>query len=224
MGIINDKGKVSALGEKRGTFMNGASALTIDDNRFPRQGEYTASDFYQLVDENERAELIDGVIYLMASPIPAHQMIAQLLWRSIQDYIDARKGSCQAFGVPLDVQLDADDDRNILSPDVMIICDPDKTAGSRVIGAPDFIAEILSPSTRMRDMTTKLWKYEQAGVKEYWIIDPKKLKVIVYEFAPEYDVTTYSFHDLIPVRIYDGDLEIDFQTIYQRIQGMYGVG
>lgn len=213
------------LREPRADYVQGTGARTIDGSEYTRQGEYTVDDFYELT-KGKKAELIDGVIYDMSSAIPAHDTIVMELGWQIDSFIRGNNGECTLYTTSLDVQLDAADDRDIFEPDLMVICDRNKcNNGPRIIGAPDFIVEILSPATRQKDKTVKLWKYQQAGVREYWIVDPKKLKVIVYTFDPEDgDTNVYSFHDRIPVGIYNGDLVIDFEKIYERVKDMYGIG
>ena len=83
----------------------------------------------------------------------------------------------------------------------------------RLYGAPDFIIEILSPSTRYHDQFRKLNKYRLAGVREYWIIDPDRKTVMVWHFEKDDNIALYSFRDRIPVGIYDGELVIDFAEI-----------
>lgn len=213
------------LREPRADYIQGTEARTIEDSEeYTRQGEYTVDDFYALT-KGKKAELIDGVIYDMASALPAHDTIVMELGWQIDSYIRGNDGKCTLYTTSLDVQLDAADDRNIFEPDLMVVCDRNKCNGPRIIGAPDFIVEVLSPGTRQKDKTVKLWKYQQSGVREYWIVDPKKLKVIVHTFDPEDgDTYVYTFHDMIPVGIYDGDLVIDFDKIYERVNGMYGIG
>lgn len=231
-GLDTKEKKGMMLGERRGSYVSGSSARAIDDeplypdmDRFPNQGQYTIDDYYKLIPEDLQAELIDGVIYIKDTANPGHNQIAQFLGYQLQTYVMENGGPCRVFSASQDTQLKESDKRNMFEPDVQVICDRDKTDKAvRIIGAPDFVAEILSPSTKKRDMTVKLWKYQQGGVREYWIIDPKKLQVVVYEFEPDNDVAIYSFHDRIPVGIYDGDLEIDFEDIYQRVKGMYGIG
>ena len=81
------------------------------------------------------------------------------------------------------------------------------------MGAPDFVAEILSPSTRKKDLFLKLHKYQRAGVREYWIVDIEKERIITYFFEKDEIPVIYGFKDRIPVRIYNGELEIDFAEI-----------
>ena len=104
---------------------------------------------------------------------------------------------------PLDVQLDRDD-RTMVQPDVLVVCDRSKVVRRCVYGAPDFVVEILSPSTWEKDMYVKLGKYESAGVREYWIVDPKKKRVLVYDFEHTDFPALYTFTDQIPVGIFDG--------------------
>ena len=81
------------------------------------------------------------------------------------------------------------------------------------------MAEILSPATRMKDMVLKLYKYQNAGVKEYWIIDPKNRTVTVHDFRKpeEYAPVSYSFDEVIPVRTSEGLCRIDFSRINRKI-------
>ena len=118
-----------------------------------RQGEYTVEDYYALPDE-QRAELIDGVLYDMASPETLHQMVGGYIYARFLEFISKNKGNCIPLIAPLDVQLDCDN-KTIVEPDVMIVCDRDKLYKNRIYGAPDFILEVLSKSTRRRDMVIK---------------------------------------------------------------------
>lgn len=195
---------------------------TSADKKYPRQGSYTLKDYLALP-EDQRVELIDGVFYEMLAPYPVHQDICFMLGYYFQNFIEANHGSCRVLPSPVDVQLDRDD-KTVLEPDLCICCDMEKIKGPRIYGAPDMLIEILSGSTKKKDLTLKNWKYSNAGVKEYWAVDPAKLKVIVYDYQHDNEVTVYGFHDKVPVGIYDGRLVIDFEKIYTRIQGMYGVG
>ena len=184
-----------------------------------RQGEYTLEDYYALPDER-RVELIDGVIYDMSAPSSIHQLIGTEIWERLKDYIKEKKGTCIPFAAPLDVQLDCDD-RTMLQPDVMVVCDRSKIIRRCIYGAPDFIAEILSPSTRKKDIMIKLKKYIEAGVAEYWIVDPDKKKVVVYDFAHEELPVIYGFDAEIPVGIFNGECRVNFAEIYEYISFLY---
>ena len=167
------------------------------------QGEYTLADYYSLPDER-RVELIDGVIYDMSSPESIHQILITAIWKDLFNFISDKKGDCLPMIAPLDVQLDRDD-QTMLQPDVLVVCDRGKVVRRCVYGAPDFVAEILSKSTWEKDMYVKLGKYEAAGVREYWIVDPKKKRVLVYDFEHTDFPALYTFMDQIPVGIFDGE-------------------
>ena len=101
--------------------------------------------------EGTRAELIDGVIYDMAAPTIAHQEIVSFLTWKIRDYIYSKNGKCKVFPSPFDVQLDKDD-YTLVQPDISVICDKDKLSnGKRCVGAPDWVIEVVSPSTSDQD-------------------------------------------------------------------------
>ena len=174
-------------------------------------GEYTLDDYLALPDD-QRVELIDGVFYDMSAPTGFHQIIAGELHAMLREWIRSKKGGCMPFMSPVDVQLDRDN-KTIVQPDVLILCDKDKYTPSRIVGAPDFLAEILSPSTRGKDMVLKLNKYRAAGVREYWVIDPENKIVITYLFERDDTCAIHSFRDQIPVGIYNGELVIDFAQI-----------
>ena len=159
---------------------------------------YTEEDYYSLP-ENIRAELIDGdLIYNQAAPLRKHQTILTKLLVSISNYIAVKLW----------------EDRNtIVEPDISVICDEDKLTDRGCTGAPDWIIEIVSQGNPRHDYVLKLNLYNEAGVREYWIVDPAKESVWVYYFEEsEFKAETYSFKDEIKVNIYD-DLYIDFAGI-----------
>ncbi|SDB68301.1 Uma2 family endonuclease [Butyrivibrio sp. INlla16] len=177
-----------------------------------KQGEYTLDDYYALPDE-QRVELIDGVFYDMSSPRIVHQDISYVIHSAIADYIKKNKGKCKAFYAPVDVQLDCDN-KTMVQPDVLVICDRSKINGFGIYGAPDFLVEILSKSTRKKDLTIKLAKYQNAGVREYWIVDPHKRCLIIYNFMDEDFVPqVLPLKGEAPVAIYDGKLKISLDEI-----------
>ena len=176
-----------------------------------KQGEYTLEDYLAIPDER-RVELIDGVIYDMSSPLGHHQIIAGQIYFHLVSYISGKGGPCIPFIAPIDVQLDCDD-KTIVQPDVLILCDRSKYTPQRIVGAPDFVVEVLSKSTREKDMFLKLNKYRSAGVREYWMVDPDKKNVMVYHFENDDDLSVYTFRDKVPVGIYGGDCVIDFAPI-----------
>ena len=177
---------------------------------YDRQGQYTIDDYYALP-EDKRVELIDGVIYDMTAPTVNHQTIA--LEIAVQIHECARShDNCLVLVSPVDVQLDCDN-RTMVQPDVVILCDPSKNIDRCIYGAPDLVMEVLSPSTRKKDIVLKLQKYEHAGCKEYWIIDPKNERVTVYIFDDDNIIYLYTFDDKIPVGISNGECKVDFSKI-----------
>ncbi len=162
---------------------------------------YTIDDIYALPD-GERAELIDGKIYYMAPPNTKHQRLVHFFDREIGNYIQNKKGECEVFPAPFAVFLN-DDDINYVEPDISIICDISKLDEKGCHGAPDWVIEIVSPSSKPRDYMTKLFKYRTAGVREYWIVDPDKQMTMVYGFEKD-TVEQYNFGEDVPSGIYDG--------------------
>ena len=171
---------------------------------------YTIDDIYALP-EGQRAELIDGVIYNMAPPNFRHQKILGELHTNINNYIKSKNGLYEVIAAPFAVFLSANN-KTYVEPDISVICDKSKINDNGCNGAPDWIIEIVSQSTKNKDYGIKLFKYCDAGVREYWIVDPIKNIIIVYNFEGETTTEIYSFTDKIKAGIYD-DLEIDFSEI-----------
>lgn len=186
-----------------------------------KQGEFTIEDLKNIPDER-RVELIDGVIFEMEAPQTIHQTIGLELSVRLRAFIMKKGGKCVPFVAPVDVQLDCDN-KTMLQPDVMVICDREKNNGKRIYGAPDFVAEVLSKSTRKKDLFIKTVKYENAGVRECWMIDPDKKQILVYDFEGEEYPVIYGFDDEIPVRIFGGEYKINFREIHDYLKEIYGV-
>lgn len=170
---------------------------------------YTVDDIYSLPD-GQRAELVDGQIYYIVPPSRKHQEISGELFGIIREYIRSKNGSCRPYIAPFSVFLNKDD-RNYVEPDISVICDPDKLNDKGCSGAPDWIIEIVSPGSRRMDYFTKLFKYRTAGVREYWIVDPDRNRITVYDFESE-DTQDYTFSSSVKVSIYE-DLIIDFSDL-----------
>lgn len=176
----------------------------------PQKQHYTIEDIYTLPD-GQRAELIDGQIYDMAPPKRIHQKLVSELTQYIGNYIKSRKGSCEIYPAPFAVFLNRDD-RNYVEPDISVICDPNKLNDHGCQGAPDWIIEIVSPSTERMDYGIKLFKYRSAGVREYWIINPVNRTVNVYDFENNEKTGQYSFDNGISSCIYN-DLNINIADL-----------
>ena len=180
-----------------------------------RQGEYTVEDYYNWP-EDERIELIDGVIYHVSMPGIKHQRIVGEIDFAFKTYVKKKKGKCEIFGAGVDVRLDCDD-KTMVVPDITVVCQKDKFTERYLDGAPDLVVEVLSKSTKKKDMTLKLGKYAEAGVREYWVVDPEKETVIVYKFSREdendADICFYTFANQIPVGIWNDECIVDFAEI-----------
>ncbi len=171
----------------------------------PQEQVYTVEDIYALPD-GQRAELIDGQIYNMAPPMRLHQKISWKLHQEIGNYIRSKNGNCDVYAAPFAVFLNKDN-RNYVEPDISVICDKSKLDDRGCNGAPDWIIEIVSPSTEHMDYGIKLFKYRTAGVREYWIVNPSKSTVTVYDFENEEKTGQYAFDDTISVCLFE-DLNI----------------
>lgn len=170
---------------------------------------YTIEDIYGLPD-GQRAELIDGELFMMATPNRIHQEFVHFLDRIIGNYIYDKEGNCKVYPSPFAVFLNANTDIYV-EPDISVICDKNKLTNEGCKGAPDWVIEIVSPSSRSIDYNKKLLKYATAGVREYWIVDPDKRRVMVYNF--EYDIVEeYSLTDKVKAGIYE-DFTIDFSEL-----------
>ncbi|MBQ9437633.1 MAG: Uma2 family endonuclease [Lachnospiraceae bacterium] len=174
---------------------------------------YTVEDIFELP-EGERAELIDGDMYMMAPPSIRHERIGLSLYRKIAGFLDEKGGSCEAFYSKAGVFLN-EDEHTYVEPDVFVVCDPKKIKEKGCYGAPDWVIEVVSPSSKSMDYLIKLWKYKYAGVREYWIVDPNLKRVLVYQFSEDEErenIGIYDFTDAVPSRVCQG-LAIDFSSI-----------
>ena len=175
---------------------------------------YTYEDYAGWDDEN-RYELIDGKVYIM-SPAPAqvHQAISVRLLLKLGNFLDGK--SCEVFHAPFDVCLNAagDKDNTVVQPDIVVVCDNSKLDGKRCDGAPDLVIEILSPSTSNQDKVIKFKKYLQAGVREYWIVDPESRAVSVYVLDDgKYIASAYSDEETVPVHVLEG-CQVDLRDVF----------
>ena len=169
---------------------------------------HTIEEIYALP-EGVHAELLEGQLYYMATPTRTHQKICGEMYLIVAQYIRSHGGSCEVYIPPYGVLL-MGDDSTYVEPDLTVVCDPNKSEERGCVGAPDWVVEVVSPSSRSMDYVKKLFQYRIAGVREYWIIDPSSRQVFVYIFdreADDEDFHSYSFEEEIPVHIYP-DLKI----------------
>ena len=184
-----------------------------------KQGDYTLKDYYAFP-EDYRIELIDGVIYNMTSPASAHQLIAGYIYNQLFNHITGKHGDCLPMISPIDVQLDCDN-KTMVEPDVIVVCDRNKGHQTLRLRRTGFRPGSSLPSTKKKDMIVKLNKYMNAGVREYWMIDPDKKVVSIYDFEHEDYPLICGFEDNVTVSILDGQCQIDFRKMYNYISFLY---
>jgi len=177
---------------------------------------YTYTDYLEW-DDDERLELIDGAVYMMSpAPTQAHQEIIGGLYRQFADFLDGKP--CKIFIAPFDVRLNVKDrDDTVLQPDLLVVCDKSKLDGKSCLGAPDLVVEIISPSTARRDRLTKFIKYQKAGVREYWIVDPdtKTAQVHILDGGTYMNPKSgiYSDEDMVSSHVLEG-FSVDMKKVF----------
>ncbi|MCL2249400.1 MAG: Uma2 family endonuclease [Oscillospiraceae bacterium] len=171
---------------------------------YNRDGYYTYAD-YLTWDDDQRWELIDGKAYLMSAPNYSHQKVSGNFYLQLGNFLKGKK--CEVFYAPFDVRLNADTlDDTVVQPDLMVVCDKDKLSGGKgVVGAPNLVIEILSPSNPNHDRVTKFKKYCETGVHEFWIVDPVAKTVTANILSDgKYISRIYGATDEIPVQALPG--------------------
>lgn len=175
-------------------------------------------EFMKIYDKSDlRMEFINGEIIILGSPNVFHQEISGKLHIILQEFLKGNK--CKVFYAPFDVHFNKKDfkEPDVMQPDLLIACDIDETVNEkgRYMGTPSFVVEILSPSTKSRDMVDKLNTYMISSVKEFWIIDPKEKIVLVYGFKDFKidEFTTYKIGDNIKSYFFK-DLKVDTNDIF----------
>ena len=171
----------------------------------PKEACCTLEDIYRLPD-GQRAELIDGQIFMMTPPSRIHQRLVSQLTKVVGQHIDSKGGSCQVYPAPFAVVLTQDEDTYV-EPDLCVVCDPEKLSDRGCEGAPDLVIEIVSPSSRQMDYIRKTSLYAESGVREYWIVDPSKRRTTVYQYEKDAAPFLSSFDQPLTVGIW-GDLKI----------------
>lgn len=174
-----------------------------------KTGSYTYGD-YRTWDDGGRWELIDGTLYAMSpAPTLAHQKLAFHIAKRLDDFLDGKP--CEVFTSPVDVRFEESDKADtVVQPDVIVVCDPSKRRREGVVGAPDLVVEVLSPSTAGRDTIEKLRLYQREGVPEYWIVAPEE-KVLYQHVLKDgqYDVHKVTEGGVASARLEGFQLDVD---------------
>jgi Uma2 family endonuclease len=181
----------------------GAKEMPLEKEKHYSEQEY--EDY-----ENEGlTEYIDGKIIAMAPPSRIHQkLLGEITWR-IRSFLEGK--SCEIYQSPFDVRLELENGIKRLEPDISIICDKNKLTANGCSGAPDLVIEIVSPSNLVYDYVTKASWYREAGVKEYWIVNPMNKKVTVFKYEID-AMDEYTFENIVPMGIFE-NFSIDFSQI-----------
>ena len=185
----------------------------------PERGKYYTYADYETWDEDFSCELIDGIVYDMSAPSQVHQEVSVDLVTQLRTFL--RGKACKVFHAPYNVRLNADTkDDIVVQPDILVVCDKKKLKnGKHCIGAPDFIIEIISPSSRQKDRVLKCNRYREAGVKEYWMVYPEERGIdTLVLFEGNYIYRTYCDEDKIPVSVLEGCV-IDMKTVFPEEPG-----
>ena len=182
----------------------------------PSNQRYTYAD-YRSWSDGERWELIGGVPHAMSpSPTWWHQDICVNLLFQIAGFL--KNKPCKVLVAPLDVRLNADTkDDTVVQPDLFIVCDRSKLdeKGS-CRGAPDMVVEVLSPSTARHDSLVKLRLYQNAGVREYWIVDPDNRTVMVNVLENgKYAITWYDEDEAVPIFVLEG-FQVNLRELFEQ--------
>ena len=177
---------------------------------------YTYADYKEWeLDEGERYEILHGEAFSMASPGVEHQAILGALCSQFFHYLEGKP--CKVYPAPLDVRLFYEEDESddtVVQPDILIVCDKKKMSTEGCRGAPDLVVEILSPSNTAMEMGKKFDLYRQAGVREYWLIDPESKRLTVYCFRDGAILTTtYESKDTVPVSIFP-EFSVELSRIF----------
>ena len=185
----------------------------------PQQNKsYTYEDYLNWPDD-ERCELIEGTPYMQAAPAWQHQAITFELGRQFGNYLIGK--SCRAFTSPFDLiisdeVIEEGKSKNVVQPDLLVVCDKSGLKGTGYFGVPDLIIEVCSPSTMRNDKVLKFNKYEKIGVKEYWIVEPEGKFISIFTLQennrygrPE----IYTEVDNVKVSIFE-NLIVDLKLVF----------
>ncbi len=186
-----------------------------------KEKRYTYADYLQWPDDT-RYELIDGEVFRLApTPLIEHQEVAGEVYCQLRNQLDGKP--CRPYIAPVDVRLPRKDEADaaidtIVQPDVLVVCDPSKIDRRGVRGAPDWLLEVLSPSTAAHDQIAKLRTYERAGVREYWLVHPgdRTLTVYVLETGQYGRPDIYELKDATPIGVLPG-VAIAWDALIERL-------
>ena len=167
----------------------------------PPQGSWTYEDYAALPDDGNRYEIVNGVLIMAPAPSPEHQEIILEIASYLRTHVKLT-GRGRVFMAPIDVDLGSG---NAFQPDLVVVLKAhlNKVTEKKIVGAPDMVVEVASPSTAAYDRLTKYEKYAQAGIPEYWIVKPKTrtVEVMVLEHGEYRSLGIFRGEQMLPSRI-----------------------
>lgn len=175
---------------------------------------YLSFEEYLKIAETKRAEYIDGRVFLQASPTFEHQNIIGNLYIKLMEFF--KEKGCIPIVSPFDVILEREREKNVVQPDLTVICDKENITSSGFKGVPELVIEVLSPTTASKDYIIKMNLYMRYGVKEYWIVNPKSKTIEIFTLNEEgfYDMPlTYSVNDVANSQIFK-ELKVELKEIF----------
>ncbi len=207
--------QISAVNEPAATY--GHSPVIINPDKL-----YSYADYLTWMDDKRR-EIYNGVVWMMSGPNRIHSLLSTNIAAFFKWFVRKEKGQCEIFHAPFDVRLPKEsktrDDQiyTVVQPDICVVCDSSKLDDKGCIGAPDLVVEVLSPSTAKKDLDYKFHLYEEAGVREYWVVYPdmKAVSVFTLEKNGLFDPgTTYEYDAIVPSTVLKG-LKIELKELFE---------
>lgn len=180
----------------------------------PVQGHWTYYHYAALPDDGRRYEIVNGVLYMTPAPNPAHQQAAGEIFFYLRNYVK-QQGLGRVFTAPIDVEIAPGD---VFQPDVLLLLQRhvDRIKASRIVGAPDLVVEVASPGTATFDRHEKNIAYSQAGIPEYWIVDPAThtVEVLILESGKYYSQGVFRGKAILPSKIVP-DFNVQVEQFFQ---------
>ena len=183
---------------------------------YTENGHWTYADYKEWeLKPRERYEIIHGYAYAMSAPNASHQAMLTEMVRQFANFLTGKQ--CKVYPAPYDVRLFYEEDESddtVVQPDLSVVCDAKKRGKEGCRGAPEFVAEILSPSNTAIEMQRKFEAYRDAGVAEYWVLNSEHKRLTVYLFEGEKLISrSYGEKDIVPVSVLKG-LSIELAPVF----------
>jgi len=169
-----------------------------------------------------RVELLDGEAHVLEYPALTHQYITGRLFTEIAVFLRAKAEACRVLVAPFAV-FSGEDGRTCFQPDIAVVCNQGKLKEDGCHGAPDWVVEVTAPASRMHDYGKKLGAYINAGVREYWIVDPERQVIVTYCLERPDVPVIYRFGDVVKSSIFEG-VEIESDLLREAVGDRTGVG